>query len=87
MSNTIYVNKLIKNEITNKNSKNKPVTIKTILFISLFCSINETAFTVKNNINTEIIKENVPKFFKILKSYLIKKYGDNLNINIETGEY
>jgi len=24
---------------------------------------------------------------KILKSYLIQKYGDNLNIDIKTGEY
>ena len=24
---------------------------------------------------------------RVLKSYLIQKYGDNLNIDIETGEY
>ena len=39
---------------------------------------------------TEFINKQIDDLFeeeKTLKEFLISKYGDNININIETGEY
>jgi len=39
----------------------------------------------KENIKIEL--KNIDSEEKTLKEFLIQKYGDNLNINLETGEY
>lgn len=49
-------------------------------------SYNEILLKNKKQ-QVESILSEIQDEERVLKSYLIQKYGDNLNIDIETGEY
>jgi hypothetical protein len=49
-------------------------------------SLNEILLENKKN-KTKLFLNEIQDEEKTLKEFLIQKYGDNININIETGEF
>jgi hypothetical protein len=49
-------------------------------------SLNEILLENRKN-KTKLFLNEIQDEEKTLKEFLIKKYGDNININIETGEF